>query len=132
MKHYFLPLFCLMLGGASLQAQTNTNLLQPKVQEFQLTETSETLTLPESYNLVVTEGSCPHALEALKQIMPNKEGKSKFQVIVGKKGDKAVKSMPRKFRRRRKDTIWKSRKTVLSLPVPTSAVRSMVCRPWDR
>lgn len=97
MKHYFLPLFCLMLGGASLQAQTNTNLLQPKVQEFQLTETSETLTLPESYNLVVTEGSCPHALEALKQIMPNKEGKSKFQVIVGKKGDKAVKKYAKKI-----------------------------------
>lgn len=97
MKHYFLPLFCLMLGGASLQAQTNTNLLQPKVQEFQLTETSETLTLPESYNLVVTEGSCPHALEALKQIMPNKAGKSKFQVIVGKKGDKAVKKYAKKI-----------------------------------
>ena len=84
MKHYFLPLFCLMLGGASLQAQTNKDLLQPKVQEFQLTENSETLALPESYKLVVAEGSCPHAIEALKQIMPNKEGKAKFQVIFGK------------------------------------------------
>ena len=64
MKHYFLPLFCLMLGGASLQAQTNKDLLQPKVQEFQLTENSETLALPESYKLVVAEGSCPHAIEA--------------------------------------------------------------------
>lgn len=97
MKHYFLPLFCLMLGGASLQAQTNKDLLQPKVQEFQLTESSETLTLPESYKLVVTEGSCPHAIEALKQIMPNKEGKAKFQVIVGKKGDKAVKKYDKKI-----------------------------------
>ena len=97
MKHYFLPLFCLMLGGASLQAQTNKDLLQPKVQEFQLTENSETLALPESYKLVVAEGSCPHAIEALKQIMPNKEGKAKFQVIVGKKGDKAVKKYDKRI-----------------------------------
>lgn len=97
MKHYFLPLFCLMLGGAPLQAQTDIKQLQPKVQEFKLNQEEQTLTLPESYQLVATEGSCSPAIEVLKQIMPNKQEKTKFQVIIGKKGDKAVKKFAKKI-----------------------------------
>lgn len=97
MKHYLLPLFCMVLGGTPVLAQTDANLLQPKVQDFELSKKEKTVAVPQSYQLVVTQGSCPYAAEALKQLLPNKQGKTGFKIILGKSGDKAVKKYVKKI-----------------------------------
>lgn len=97
MKHYLFPLFCMVWGATPMLAQTDASLLQPKVQEFELSQNEKTVAVPSSYQLVLTEGSCPHAAEALKQLLPNKQEKTEFKIILGKKGDKAVKKYAKKI-----------------------------------
>ena len=97
MKHYLLPLFCMVWGATPVLAQTDASLLQPKVQEFELSKNEKIVAVPTSYQLVLTEGSCPHAAEALKQLLPNKSEKTAFKIILGKKGDKAVKKYAKKI-----------------------------------
>ena len=97
MKFHLLPLFYMVLGAIPVLAQTDASLLQPKVQEFKLSKNEKTVAVPQSYQLVRTEGSCPHAAEALKQFLPNKQEKTGFTIILGKKGDKAVKKYTSKI-----------------------------------
>ena len=97
MKFHLLPLFYMVLGATPVLAQTDASLLQPKVQEFKLSKNEKTVAVPQSYQLVLTEGSCPHAAEALKQFLPNKQEKTGFKIILGKKGDKAVKKYTSKI-----------------------------------
>lgn len=97
MKSHLLPLFCMVLGATPMLAQTDANLLQPKVQEFKLSKNEKTVAVPPSYQLVLTEGSCPHAAEALKQLLPNKQEKTGFKIILGKKGDKTIKKYTSKI-----------------------------------
>lgn len=97
MKFHLLPLFYMVLGATPVLAQTDASLLQPKVQEFKLSKNEKTVAVPQSYQLVLTEGSCPHAAEALKQFLPNKQEKTGFTIILGKKGDKAVKKYTSKI-----------------------------------
>lgn len=96
MKHHLLPLFCMFLGATPILAQTDASLLQPKVQEFKPNKQQQTVAVPQSYQLILGEGSCPHAAEALKQLLPNKQEKTGFKIILGKKGDKAVKKYAKK------------------------------------
>lgn len=96
MKHHLLPLFCMFLGATPILAQTDASLLQPKVQEFKPNKQQQTVAVPQSYQLILGEGSCPHAAEALKQLLPNKQKKTGFKIILGKKGDKAVKKYAKK------------------------------------
>lgn len=96
MKHHLLPLFCMFLGATPILAQTDASLLQPKVQEFKPNKQQQTVAVPQSYQLILSEGSCPHAAEALKQLLPNKQEKTGFKIILGKKGDKAVKKYAKK------------------------------------
>lgn len=97
MKHYLLPLFCMIWSTTPMLAQTDASLLQPKVQEFELSKSEKTVAVPQSYQLVLTENSCPHAAEALKQLLPNKQEKTGFKIILGKKGDKTVKKYTSKI-----------------------------------
>lgn len=87
----------MVLGTSPVLAQTDASLLQPKVQKFELNKKDKTVAIPQSYQLVLTEGSCPYAAEALKQLLPNKQGKAEFKIILGKKGDKAVKKYAKKI-----------------------------------
>lgn len=96
MKHHLLPLFCMFLGATPILAQTDASLLQPKVQEFKPNKQQQTVAVPQSYQLILGEGSCPHAAEALKQLLPNKQEKTGFKIILGEKGDKAVKKYAKK------------------------------------
>lgn len=96
MRHHLLPLFCMVLGATPILAQTDASLLQPKVQEFKLNKNEKTMAVPQSYQLILSEGSCPHAAEALKQLLPNKQEKTGFKIILGEKGDKAVKKYAKK------------------------------------
>lgn len=96
MRHHLLPLFCMVLGATPILAQTDASLLQPKVQEFKPNKQQQTVAVPQSYQLILGEGSCPHAAEALKQLLPNKQEKTGFKIILGKKGDKAVKKYAKK------------------------------------
>lgn len=96
MKHHLLPLFCMFLGATPILAQTDASLLQPKVQEFKPNKQQQSVAVPQSYQLILGEGSCPHAAEALKQLLPNKQEKTGFKIILGKKGDKAVKKYAKK------------------------------------
>lgn len=97
MKHYLLPLFYMVLGTTPILAQTDASLLQPKVQEFKSDKQGKTIVVPQSYQLILSEGSCPHAAEALKQLLPNKQEKTEFKIILGQKGDKAVKKYAKKI-----------------------------------
>ena len=90
MKYCFIPLFCMMLAASSVQAQTDADMLQP-VQQILVDNQEKTIVPPEAYSLKVAEGSCGHAVEALQQILPGCQAKSRFQIILGKKGDKSVK-----------------------------------------
>lgn len=92
-------------GATPILAQTDASLLQPKVQEFELSKNEKTVAVPQSYQLVLTEGSCPHAAEALKQLLLNKQEKTEFKIILGKKGDKAVKKYAKKFLHTKKAII---------------------------
>ena len=97
MKHYLLPLFYMVLGTTPILAQTDASLLQPKVQEFKSDKQGKTIVVPQSYQLILSEGSCPHAVEALQQFLPNKQRKTEFKIILGKKGDKAIKKYAKKI-----------------------------------
>lgn len=101
MKHYFIPLFCMALCGVStqqVQAQTQADLLQPKVQDFQTTKTSEVVAVPKSYELVVNNGSCTSASQALQSLLPNDNtAKTGVQIIIGKKGDKSIRKFAKKI-----------------------------------
>lgn len=97
MKHYLLPLFYMVLGTTPILAQTDASLLQPKVQEFKSDKQGKTTVVPQSYQLILSEGSCPHAVEALQQFLPNKQRKTEFKIILGKKGDKAIKKYAKKI-----------------------------------
>lgn len=97
MKHYLLPLFYMVLGTTPILAQTDASLLQPKVQEFKSDKQGKTIVVPQSYQLILSEGSCPHAVEALQQFLPNKQRKTEFKIILGKKGDEAIKKYAKKI-----------------------------------
>lgn len=97
MKHYLLPLFYMALGTTPILAQTDASLLQPKVQEFKSDKQGKTIVVPQSYQLILSEGSCPHAVEALQQFLPNKQRKTEFKIILGKKGDEAIKKYAKKI-----------------------------------
>jgi len=97
MKHYLLPLFYMVLGNTPILAQTDASLLQPKVQEFKSDKQGKTIVVPQSYQLILSEGSCPHAVEALQQFLPNKQRKTEFKIILGKKGDEAIKKYAKKI-----------------------------------
>ena len=97
MKHYLLPLFYMVLGTTPILAQTDVSLLQPKVQEFKSDKQGKTIVVPQSYQLILSEGSCPHAVEALQQFLPNKQRKTEFKIILGKKGDEAIKKYAKKI-----------------------------------
>ena len=56
MKFHLLPLFYMVLGATPVLAQTDASLLQPKVQEFKLSKNEKTVAVPQSYQLVLTEG----------------------------------------------------------------------------
>lgn len=102
MKHYLLPLFYMVLGTTPILAQTDASLLQPKVQEFKSDKQGKNIVVPQSYQLILSEGSCPHAVEALQQFLPNKQRKTEFKIILGKKGDEAIKKYAKKFHRTKK------------------------------
>lgn len=97
MKHYLLPLFYMVLGTTPILAQTDASLLQPKVQEFKSDKQGKTIVVPQSYQLILSEGSCPHAVEALQQFLPNKQRKTEFKIILGKKSDEAIKKYAKKI-----------------------------------
>lgn len=97
MKHYLLPLFYMVLGTTPILAQTDASLLQPKVQEFKSDKQGKNIVVPQSYQLILSEGSCPHAVEALQQFLPNKQRKTEFKIILGKKGDEAIKKYAKKI-----------------------------------
>lgn len=97
MKHYLLPLFYMVLGTTPILAQTDASLLQPKVQEFKSDKQGKTIVVPQSYQLILSEGSCPHAVKALQQFLPNKQRKTEFKIILGKKGDEAIKKYAKKI-----------------------------------
>lgn len=97
MKHYLLPLFYMVLGTTPILAQTDASLLQPKVQEFKSDKQGKTIVVPQSYQLILSEGSCPHAVEALQQFLSNKQRKTEFKIILGKKGDEAIKKYAKKI-----------------------------------
>lgn len=97
MKYCFIPLFCMILAASSVQAQTDADMLQPKVQQILVDSQEKTIVPPEAYSLKVAEGSCRHAVESLQQILPGCQAKSRFQIILGKKGDKSVKKYVQKI-----------------------------------
>ena len=97
MKYCFIPLFCMMLAVSGVQAQTDADMLQPKVQQIHVDSQAKTIVPPESYSLIAAEGSCEHASEVLKQVLPGKQVQGGFQIILGKKGDKTVKKYARKI-----------------------------------
>lgn len=105
MKHHLLPLFCMFLGATPILAQTDASLLQPKVQEFKPNKQQQTVAVPQSYQLILGEGSCPHAAEALKQLLPNKQEKPDSKSFSGKKVIKPSRNMLKKFRHTKKVII---------------------------
>lgn len=97
MKHYLFSFFCAALVSASLQAQTDMNLLQPKLQDVKVSAKKEVVAVPAAYRLVVGDNSCVTAVSALKQVLPGCQDKADFTIIIGKKGDRAVKKYAKKI-----------------------------------
>lgn len=75
----------MMLAVSGVQAQTDADMLQPKVQQIHVDSQAKTIVLPESYSLIAAEGSCEHASEVLKQVLQGKQVQGGFQIILGKR-----------------------------------------------
>lgn len=73
--------------------------LQPTPQQAVLA--GRQINVPTSYQLTVTAGSCPTALAALEELLPNGAEKSKFKILIGKRGDKAIRKFAKKIPERK-------------------------------
>lgn len=77
------------------QTASQNNHLQPTPQQVVYSE--QTIDIPKSYKLTVTEGSCATACNMLNELMPNSGEKSKFTILIGKRGDKSIRKYTKKI-----------------------------------